>query len=144
MFPRKNAFIPRPLRVQPDVVIITTRPVVKTLLCDGLVTSIVTHEDAVINDLHQNYRDYSIQTLLNVQAIDLLKPVGSIPVDKFAALDNVESVAMQMSNFNEQLNELKQRINASTVASNSSAVSTSTVASNSSAASTSTNVESKS
>lgn len=112
MFPRKNAFIPRPLRVQPDVVIITTRPVVKTLLCDGLVTSIVTHEDAVINDLHQNYRDYSIQTLLNVQAIDLLKPVGSIPVDKFAALDNVESVAMQMSNFNEQLNEIKQRINA--------------------------------
>lgn len=128
MFPRKNAFTPRPLRVQPDVVIITTRPVVKTLLCDGLVTSIVTHEDAVINDLHQNYRDYSIQTLLNVQAIDLLKPVGSIPVDKFAALDNVESVAMQMSNFKEQLDEIKQRINATNVAS----------------IATSTNVESKS
>lgn len=128
MFPRKNAFTPRPLRVQPDVVIITTRPVVKTLLCDGLVTSIVTHEDAVINDLHQNYRDYSIQTLLNVQAIDLLKPVGSIPVDKFAALDNVESVAMQMSNFKEQLDELKQRVNASAVGSSA----------------TSTNVESKS
>lgn len=128
MFPRKNAFSLRPLRVQPDVVIITTRPVVKTLLCDGLVTSIVTHEDAVINDLHQNYRDYSIQTLLNVQAVDLLKPVGSIPVDKFAALDNVESVAMQMSNFKEQLDEIKQRINATNVASTA----------------TSTNVESKS
>lgn len=128
MFPRKNAFIPRPLRVQPDVVIITTRPVVKTLLCDGLVTSIVTHEDAVINDLHQNYRDYSIQTLLNVQAIDLLKPVGSIPVDKFSALDNVESVAMQMSNFKEQLDEIKQRINST----------------NATSTATSTNFESKS
>lgn len=87
------------------------REVVRSVLTNGLVTSIVQSEKYDSDcDEHQDFRDYSLRTLIAVEAIDLLKPVGSIPMSDLFAAEKVGTVSVQMSDFRDNLENLKQQL----------------------------------
>lgn len=109
----KNFHSPRPVRAEKDRKVRITKVVPVTTLRGGLLHTEITHQESKeFGDEHQNYRDYSLQTLIQVQAVDLLKPFGTIQVSRFAALDSADSALVSMSDYNEKLSALKEAANA--------------------------------
>lgn len=100
--------------VPPIVTLPKVRQVNHTSFRDGLVTSINVTELYEDNDLHQDFRDYSLRTLIQLEAIDLLKEVGSVPVSPLTASDSALRVSASISDFRSRLDELKERLNVTT------------------------------
>lgn len=97
--------------VPPIVTLPKVRQVNHTSFRDGLVTSMTVTEVYEDTDLHQDFRDYSLRTLIQLEAIDLLKEVGSIPVSPLTASDSASRVSVSISDFRSRLDELKERLN---------------------------------
>lgn len=97
--------------VPPIVSLPKVRQVNHTFFRDGLVTSMSVTELYEDTDLQQDFRDYSLRTLIQLEAIDLLKEVGSIPVSSLTASDSASRVSASISAFRSRLDELKERLN---------------------------------
>lgn len=103
----KSFYASRPIRSERDRDVILTRVVPVTILRSGLLQTELTHQEVKeFGDEHQNFRDYSLQTLLQVQAVDLLKPFGTIPVSKFTALDSADSAFVSIGDYKEKVDVL--------------------------------------
>lgn len=112
----KNFHSSRVVRAEKDRDVRIIKVVPVTTLRGGLLHTEITHQESKeFGDEHQNYRDYSLQTLIQVQAVDLLKPFGTIQVSRFAALDSADSAFVSMSDYNEKLSALKEAADAAAV-----------------------------
>lgn len=98
------------VNVPPIVTLPKLRQVNENYLTNGLVTSITRTEIYEDTDLHHDFRDFSLRTLIQLEALDLLKEVGTIPVDSLRAADNATRVAASVSDFRAGLDDLKSRI----------------------------------
>lgn len=99
--------------VPPIVTLPKVRQVNHTSFRDGFVTSMTVTELYEDTDLHQDFRDYSLRTLIQLEALDLLKEVGAIPVSSLTASDSVSRVSASISDFRSRLDELKESLNIS-------------------------------
>lgn len=107
MICKKNFYSSRPVRCEKDREIRITKVVPVTTLRGGLLHTEITHQESKeFGDEHQNFRDYSLQTLIQVQAVDLLKPFGTIPVSRFTAIDSADSAFVSMTDFKEKVDNL--------------------------------------
>lgn len=71
---------------------------VKTFFSDGLLSSVVTHEEGeAYPDSKARFRDFSLQSLVQAEAYDLLKPLGSVPMDVLSAHDTANTVALSVA-----------------------------------------------
>lgn len=71
---------------------------VKTFFSDGLLTSVVTHEEGeAYPDSKARFRDFSLQSLVQAEAYDLLKPLGSVPMDVLSAHDTANTIALSVA-----------------------------------------------
>lgn len=71
---------------------------VKTFFNDGLLSSVVTHEEGeAYPDSKARFRDFSLQSLVQAEAYDLLKPLGTVPMDVLKAHDTANTVALSVA-----------------------------------------------
>lgn len=70
------------------------KQVVKSFYHDGLVDSFVTVEEFKdFGDEHQNYREYSLQSIINAEAVQLLQPCPVVSLSTLAAADHIGSIS---------------------------------------------------
>lgn len=111
MFPKRNSGISIGIVfAEPERVVIIKKPVEQTIIdANGLVKTIVTNEVAdSFGDETTNFRAFSVQTLLQVNAIDLLKPIGVLPLSKLSALDVSDGFGVTLENIQQRLDEIKK------------------------------------
>lgn len=117
MIALKSFFASRPIRAERDREVKITRVVPVSTLRGGLIHTELTHQVVKeFGDEHQNFRDFSLQTLIQVQAVDLLKPFGTIPVSKFTALDSADSAFVSIGDFKEKVDTLNAAAEAAAAA----------------------------
>ena len=116
MFPRKKSSSPhKSVIAEPLHVVVIRRPVHETLVDDnGLIKTIVVPKVFTdFDDLTTNFRAYSVQTLLKVEAVDLLKPLGSIPSSRLSAVDALGQIDVSLENLGSTIERLKSMISES-------------------------------
>lgn len=75
------------------------RAIAQTFLHDGLLDSFQTFDEfAEFGDESNHFRDYSLQTLIKAEAIELLKPVGTLPYDALRSADVLTSAVGSFDN----------------------------------------------
>lgn len=83
--------------------------VVRTVLrSDGLVESIVEQVEKPKDDYRdQNWRNFQIQTIIQVGSTDLLKEIDPLQVSPLDASDGISRVSISLSNLNDYVKELR-------------------------------------
>lgn len=76
-----------------------TRAVAQTFLHDGLLDSFETfNEFDKHGDENNHFRDFSLQTLIKAEAVELLKPIGTLPFDALRSADVLTSAVGSFDN----------------------------------------------
>lgn len=71
----------------------------ESFVTDGLLSTYVTNEQFdKFGDENNHYRDFSLQTLIRAQAVELLKPVGALPYQSLKAADVLGEVTASFDN----------------------------------------------
>lgn len=102
-------------KVRPKVerFVMRTRQKKETFLHSGILDSFtVSEEFKDFGDEQNHFRDFSLQSIIRAEAIDLLKPVGALPYDALRAADVLEVVTDSFdklhSAFTDKVNEIKE------------------------------------
>lgn len=78
------------------------KQVVNSFLQDGLVTTNVTYQEfSDYGDEHKHFRDFGLQTLIQVEATDLLQPMSPIQSSVLSVADSVNLATVQVSRVDE-------------------------------------------
>lgn len=77
---------------------------IKSFVHDGLVSSFVTSEEFTkFGDEHQHFRDYSLQTLVQAEARDLLQPMPVISLNALSAADTADLSTIAVARLHDEL-----------------------------------------
>lgn len=80
----------------------------ETFISDGLLSSFVTSEEFTnFGDEGNHFRDFSLQTLIRAEAIELLQPVGALPYSQLRAADVLGSVTSSFDSLHSEFENLK-------------------------------------
>lgn len=113
MFPRRNSAVSIGLVLtDPPIKVVIRRPVEKSIMDEnGFIKTVISFEESLDHgDEKSNYRDYSIQTLISVNAIELLKPVGTLPMSQLSASDLLGDVDVTLANITSRLDDIKKAV----------------------------------
>lgn len=80
----------------------------ESFISDGLLSSFITSEEfQKFGDEQNHYRDFSLQTLIRAEAVELLRPLGAMPYDQLRAADFLGEVATSFESLHNDFTALK-------------------------------------
>lgn len=89
--------------VRPPRVVKRKKQVNETFLSDGLISSFTHHDEfEEFGDETFHFRDFSLQSIVKAQAVELLKPLGSLPYDALKAADVLTSAVGNFENLHDE------------------------------------------
>lgn len=88
-----------------------TRSKTETFLHDGLLDSFVTEKEfETFGDESNNFRDFSLRSVISAEAVELLQPVGMLPYDRLRAADKLGTFVSSFDGFSQSVEDLKANI----------------------------------
>lgn len=80
----------------------------ESFITDGLLFSFVTSEEfQEFGDEKNHFRDFSLQTLIRAEAVELLRPLGAMPYDQLRAADVLGEVTTSFELLHNDFTSLK-------------------------------------